>query len=158
MTQPTIPSITIDTGIKRIAINNDPDRIISFNPKDINFAERFFKLVDELETKWEKYQIRYAEILEDTSEDKNNLPNNMQDQIELVKTFCNEMIELIDNVFGEGTSSTVFQGQLNPEMFVQFIEGITPFIQSTRSEVVKRYLPPEKIKSRSKPRSRTKKK
>ena len=154
----SIPSITIDTGVKELLVNDDPTRVIRFNPKDINFAERFFRLVDELDAKWVDYQNKYSELLSDDVESKPSIPANVEKQIELVKTFCEELRSQIDLVFGEGTSQTAFQDSLNPEMFVQFIEGITPYIQGERLNVVKKYLPPEKIKSNAKPRSRSKKK
>ena len=43
-------SLRLD-GVVRLAINDDPERVITFVPDDILFAERFYALLDALKEK-----------------------------------------------------------------------------------------------------------
>jgi hypothetical protein len=131
-------SIRIDTGIKRIAINDDPDRVIVFNPSDILFAEKFYKLVAEFEQKLGEYQQRAA-ALDDAETDSNGLPVNMQARIDILRESCEYVRGRVDYLFGDGTSQKVFGDALSLDVFTQFFDGITPFIQSVRSEKIARY-------------------
>ena len=55
-------SIRIDTGLKRIAINEDPNRIIEFNPKDLLFAEKFYAMVKEIKTMLKEIENKSVEF------------------------------------------------------------------------------------------------
>ncbi len=39
------------SNVVRIAINDDPARVIEFNPDDVGFVERFYALIDNVEAK-----------------------------------------------------------------------------------------------------------
>jgi hypothetical protein len=129
-------SIRIDTGERRIAINDDPDRVIVFNPEDVVFAERFYAIVAEFETKLTGYQDRYDQLETDP------------DKLALLRETCEYIREKVDYVFGSGTSQTVFGDAMTLNMFEQFFSGIMPFIRSTRTEKIKQYLPKDKPKPR----------
>jgi hypothetical protein len=132
-------SIRIDTGVKRIAINGDPTRVIEFNPKDVLFAEKYYQMVGEFQNKQEDYSTR-AEVLEaDAEVDEIGLPLNTQERLALFREICDWTKEKIDQVFGAGTSEKAFGEALNFDMFVQFFEGVKPFIEEARSEKVQKY-------------------
>jgi hypothetical protein len=44
-------SLHINTGGIRLCINDDPNRVIEFNPQDLSFAERFYSLLSDFEGK-----------------------------------------------------------------------------------------------------------
>lgn len=134
-------SIKIDTGEKRIAINDDPNRVIVFNPSDVGFAERFYKIIGEFEQKQIEYQERYAQIEKDGGLDATGLPKNAEALLALTRETCDYFRGRIDYLFGEGTSQTVFGDAMVLNMFEQFFAGITPFIQSVRSRKVAQYIP-----------------
>jgi len=52
----SLPSLTIDTGEVRLAINDDPNRVISFNPNDVVFAEKFYQFEQEFLEKEEEFR------------------------------------------------------------------------------------------------------
>lgn len=135
-------SIRIDAGLIRLAINDDPERVIRFNPSDVAFAERFYTLMREFEGKLVEYEAQAKALDEGAKDlDERGLPANLGNSIAFMRETCAYLHERIDYLFGAGTSEKVFEGVLNLEMIGQFFEGITPFIEKTRSERMARYAP-----------------
>lgn len=133
-------SLRIDTGIKRIMINDDPERVIEFNPSDVIFAERFYKLIGDFEVKQVEYQARSEQL--DAGRDNldhNGLPANLGEGLAFLREVCEYMHGQIDYLFGVGTSAKAFAGALSIDAIGQFFQGITPFIQQARSEKVAKY-------------------
>lgn len=139
-------SIRINAGVKKIAINDDPERIITFNPTDIGFAERFYALIQDFEGKQTEYQKRAVEIDGNQTLDENGLPTNMTERLEFVREVCEYMHAGIDKLFGAGTSQAAFEGALSLEMVGEFFEGITPFVQQARQTKLTRYTRPAQTK------------
>jgi len=133
-------SIHINTGEKRIAINGDPNRIIVFNPSDVMFAERFYKLIGEFETKLKEFQAR-ADAIE-----KENADN--ESRLLFMREACEYIRDQIDVLFGKGTSLIAFGEALSLDAYAQFLEGITPFIQKSRVEKLQKYSPKTTKRSR----------
>lgn len=132
-------SLQISTGEKRIAINGDPERVIVFNPSDVLFAERFYRLIGEFQERLTQYQVVSRELDKNKAVDENDLPVNMQERIDLVKEACMYIYEKIDVLFGEGTSLKVFEDALSLDAVTQFFDGITSFIQPARAEKIAKY-------------------
>jgi hypothetical protein len=132
-------SIKIGSGELRIAINDDPNRVIVFNPKDIIFAEKFYGLFDELKAKMKEYERRAAALGDENTLNEDGLPVNMAARIALTRESCEYLAGRIDNVFGAGTSHTVFGDYVEIEMFEQFFNGITPYFQNARSAKLEQY-------------------
>lgn len=152
-------TIQINAGEKRIAINDDPNRVIVFNPFDAVFAERFYKVIAEFETKAAEYKARYKELAQRAQLDAQGVPVNMQEQIELLKETCMFVRGRIDYVFGAGTAQMVFGDAMVLNAFEQFFAGIAPFIQDARAEKIQKYLPANGNghNKKAKPRARKKK-
>ncbi len=132
-------SLTIDTGVIRLAINGDESRVIAFNPNDALFAEKFYKMLGTLQTRFTEYQIK-ADIVEAIQEtDANGIPLNTGERIELMKEVCVFAREQIDELFGAGTSQTAFEDALSIEAIIQFFEGVKPFVQNARADKVAKY-------------------
>jgi hypothetical protein len=133
-------SLRIDTGIKRVMINDDPSRVIEFSPEDVAFAEKFYSLIHAFETKQSEYDRRSKAIDENKAVDASGLPANVSDGLALLREVCEFMRGEIDGLFGAGTSQKAFGDARTLDMFVQFFDGITPFIKTARDEKVRRYL------------------
>ena len=140
-------SIRIDTGVKKILINDGPE-FIEFNPNDVSFAEKFYSLISEFEAKMVEYQARSDEIDANKEVDAHDIPVNFGALITLMRDVCEFVRERIDHLFGAGTSQKCFGDALNLNMFEQFFDGITPFIQRARTEKVNKYTPPPVSKKR----------
>lgn len=131
-------NLNINTGL-RLTINGDPERVISFDPGDVSFAEGFYKLLHEFEAKQGEYQARADALDADTTTDDHDLPANMPDRFVFMRDVCEFMHAQIDALFGDGTSLAVFQGSHNIDAITQFFEGITPFVERERQARVKKY-------------------
>ena len=143
-------SIKITTGAVRLCINDDPERVIEFNPTDVLWAERFYNLIGELEAKRAELMERAEQLDAAGGTDANGLPTNMGAGLALLRETCEFLRERIDYLFGPGTSQTVFGDAMTLDMFEQFFTGITPYVQSARSGKVERYSKPVRSKSKGK--------
>ena len=131
--------ITIDAGLLKIEINDDPDRIISFNPLDTLFAEKFYRLIDIFEKKDAEYKKRMAKLDKEKEKDKHGLPINVAEGLALMRELSEFCRENIDELFGEGTSQIVFEDARNLEMIEQFFNAVVPLIKKARQDQVKKY-------------------
>jgi hypothetical protein len=139
------PSIHIDTGIKRILINDGPD-YIEFNPSDVLFAEKFYQLIKDFEVKQEEFKTRSDELEKD-AKDSGKLVD-LAGNIALVREVCIFLRTGIDSLFGEGTSQKLFGDAMVLGAFEQFFTGITPYIKTAREAKIERYVTPAKPRRR----------
>lgn len=137
-------SLRINTGGIRLCINDDPERVISFNPEDLSFVERFYALLGDFEEKEKEYKAK-AEVLQpDEETDEFGIPKNFGSVLTLLHETCDFMREKIDSVFGSGTSQMAFGDANTLDMFEQFFTGITPFVQKSREKQVQKYTSKQK--------------
>lgn len=141
-------NIKIDSGIVRLTINDDPNRVVAFNPNDILFAERFYSLIDDFETKEKEYNKRLEELRADERKDEYGLPANAQEQMNLLKDIVKFFQTKIDWIFGAGTSDAIFQGVMNLDIIEQFFNGVAPYIQAAREKKTTSYVSPKSKKQR----------
>jgi len=133
-------NLNINTGEIRLTVNGDPKRELVFNPEDIGFVERFYDLLSEFENKSKEYQAKAQELENDETLDAYGIPLNTKQRIALLREACQYFRSQIDKIFGQGTSDIVF-GSINTlNMFAEFFEGITPYIQKARSDKLKKYI------------------
>ena len=131
-------SIRIETGVKRIQVNDGPE-YIEFNPADVSFAERFYQLIQDFEVKQVEYQKRAEAIDANKELDASGIPVNFPDGLAMMREVCEFMRAGIDGLFGKDTSKKAFGDALSLSMFQRFFEGITPFIKSARTEKIVKY-------------------
>jgi hypothetical protein len=132
-------SLHINTGGVRLCINDDPNRVIEFNPQDLAFAERFYGLLGTFEAKEADYQARAKALQQNTKTDSLGIPTNFGDALALLHETCDFLRGKIDEAFGDGTSQTVFGEANTLDMFEQFFTGITPYVQKVRGQKVQKY-------------------
>ena len=135
----TPQSIQINTSTVRVLVNDDPNRVIEFNPEDIAFIDAFYGLIQEFDSKMNEFKRRELIIHKNKAVDKFGIPVSTKEEIKLTKDLCAYLRKQIDTLFGAGTSDTAFGKANTPEMFVQFFDGITPFIQTAREKKVSKY-------------------
>jgi hypothetical protein len=132
-------SIQINTGEKRVAINGDPNRVIVFNPTDVVFVEKFYRLIGDFQTRLVEYQAKSIELDKDQTADENGIPANANTRLALLREGVGFIREQIDGLFGPGTSQIAFGDTLSLDACKQFFEGITPFIQTARVQKIQKY-------------------
>jgi hypothetical protein len=133
-------TIRIETGEISLSINGDESRVIRFNPSDQLFAEKFYKALGEIEAKFNEYEKQAEALDADTTKDENDIPANMPERFALLRSVNEYNRALIDNVFGAGTAQIAFGDALNMDMFLQFLDGITPYFRSVRAAKVAQYI------------------
>lgn len=132
-------NININTGEIRLTINDDENRIIAFNPNDLEFVNKFYGLIKDFEVKEKEYNEKKAKLNEVKDTDSFGIPVNFDEHMTLLNDTSEFLKAKIDFVFGEGTSKAAFGKANTIDMFEQFFEGITPFIQKTREDKIKKY-------------------
>ena len=132
-------SLRIETGEKRIAINDDPARVIVFNPQDVTFAEKFYSLIGEFEIKLNEYKAQSDQLEKVTALDANGLPVNLDARLALQREVCTFIRNRIDYLFGANTSRIAFGDVMSMDVFEQFFQGITPYFQKARAAKVEQY-------------------
>ena len=64
---------------------------------------------------------------------------NAGERIKLIREICEWTREKIDAVFGKGTAQAAFGDSMSLDMFGQFFEGVTPYIEKERSKKISQY-------------------
>lgn len=141
-------TIRTDKTIKRLTINDDPNRVIEFDPTDVLFIEKFYQLYRDFEQKQVEYDEKSKELDEINKQaiDNGEVPD-MTAGIQFLKEVCSFMREKIDWLFGDGTSQKAFGDSQSLEAIGQFFEGITPYILGERTDRIKKYSNTEKKKA-----------
>jgi hypothetical protein len=136
-------SIRIETGEKRIAILRDDVNVgeIVFNPSDVLFAEKFYKLVGDLRNDMQAYKQR-ADALDEEEPPGDTIPKNFDERMALIKETSDYMRGKIDAIFGKGTSQMAFGDTLVLDAYLQFLDGLTPHIKNARTKKIARYANP----------------
>lgn len=132
-------SIRCNDGKIKLMVNDDPDRVIAFDPDDVYFLDKLYCLMGDMEKKKAEFAEAEKELNKETAVDGYGIPVNMRQKLKLLKDICLFFREQIDQIFGEGTSQTVFGDSNSLDMFEQFFAGITPYIQKNREEKLAKY-------------------
>lgn len=134
--------IKTNGGGMRVMINDDPDKVIVFDPDDVVFAERFYALMREFDAKQEEYRVRSEALDAGRAElDGHGLPVNLGESLAFLRDVCEFMRSQIDFLFGEGTSQKAFGDALSLTAIDQFLEGITDLVQQARGRKIEKYSP-----------------
>jgi hypothetical protein len=132
-------NINFDDGIEEITINNDKNRVLRVNVRDIGILDRVQHVADNFQN-----QIKtLGEELTITSDGEATVP----EIAETVRKMNEEMRTEFDSIFYEGASEIVF-GKQNPlsmsngntifnNFMTAFAEYIKPFIEKETKKMQK---------------------
>lgn len=99
-------SIVFDEGIQEFEINNDPSRILRFNPSDVGIVDRYYTCIQKMEEELKK--------TEDIRIDPEGNPvDTLESTAETLKEVNRILRSNFDEVFYEGSADIVF-GKQNP--------------------------------------------
>jgi len=126
-------SLRFDEGYKEFMINDDPNRVIRFNPADYGIIERFNKARKDIIAEMEKIQKDF-DLKPDGS------PDVPEDELEeaagIIEKVRKLICDKIDYIFGNPVSEVVF-GTQSPlssvkgvPLFERFIQAAQPFIEA----------------------------
>ncbi len=139
-------SLNFDTGLIVLSINNDESKTISFNPKDVNFANRFYELIQDFKSKEGEMLERAKALDSQTDLDNDGIPVNLPDVFSFTEELDSYFKGQIDHIFGAGTSETCF-GSINVMsadhkgrmIFENFLNALSPYIMAERQKKVGKY-------------------
>lgn len=120
-------NLNFDDGYKEFSINNDPNRVIRFNPADFGIIERINKAYEEIDK---------ATIDTDIELKANGEPMKLIGQAaEVVKAMNDTIRNQIDYIFNSPVSDIVF-GNQSPlgmvkgvPLYERFLNTLIPVIQ-----------------------------
>lgn len=99
-------SIVFDEGIKEFEINNDPNRVLKFNPSDPGIVDRYYTCITKMEAELEK--VKDLQI-----DPEGNPLSELSGAAETIKEVNRILRSNFDEVFYEGAADIVF-GKQNP--------------------------------------------
>ena len=125
-------NINFDDGVKTFEINNDPNRVIRFNPSDLNLLNRLIEA-----------EKNIKELIKGAQEFKKNSKDTMAlfDKLNDVEKECRKQFNFIFGeeydliVFGQQSIFSVSKGKTIMENFVDaLIEEVSPIIKEEQAK------------------------
>jgi len=128
-------SLRVDSGIKRIEVN-DNGEYIEIPISDTSFFERFGALIKHFEKKQLEIEQQGKKLSEKHKGKPDDDADMIVDTIDLYSNLCKDVCAELDNLFGEGCCQKVFVGIKTPsvELIGDFFEKITPLLQKYANE------------------------
>lgn len=127
-------SLNIETSKKRLCLNGDESKVIEFNPEDLETRKKFFDASKEIFQKQREYDIAVKEIESEEDDMKKT-----EKAFELEQNLYNLMKNIIDDIFGNGTSDMITDGKSNIFSLVNFIIAITPYFRAVTDKQKNKY-------------------
>jgi len=115
-------SINFDVGLKEFMINDDPNRIVKFNPSDYAIITRFNEAQKEME-------VLFAEMQE-----KSANASDLEAQSKIIEEVNAKLKASVNKIFAYDIADTVF-GDLSPMAMVNGTPLYVLFIESAFAEV-----------------------
>lgn len=135
-----IDSIRVDTGVKKIEVN-DEGETISLNFADQSFPARYFAMVDEFKARQEAFE-KEAAALDRAYEEQQLSEYERSRQVAVFSLKVHEFFkDRVDGLFGEGTCRKVF-GDIVPsvDLYVDFINQLAPYFEKYSKERQKKLM------------------
>ena len=129
--------LRVDTGAVTVEVNDQGDEL-SF-VVDVIFAEKFQDLYGEIEQKSAEFEERRKALMAEDTQDENGIHANERERTALVKEVCLYFQEKIDSLFGEDACKKALGGAMRPDLYLELLEGLTPFIKNFRKEKTNKY-------------------
>ena len=128
-------SLRVDSGIKKIEVNDNGD-YISIPISDTTFYERFGALIKNFEKKQAEIEQQGKELSEKHKDKPDDDVDMIVDVFDLYSKLCKDVCAELDKLFGEGCCRKVFVGVKIPsvELIGDFFEQIVPLLNQYAKE------------------------
>lgn len=139
-------NINFNDGLEEIMINNDPKRVIQWNPTDSHFSKRYFEFTDYIKGLYERLQALTGDIetvAQVVAVDGVNdaVGSKARGAAEQITALGVELSEMLDNTFNAPISEMAFRGAnpLSPTrdgrfLFDNFLTAIAPIVSASVEE------------------------
>lgn len=123
--------IRVNTSVKKIEVNDNGD-YIELNFSDNSFPDRFYGMLDNIQSRANDVEEQAAELTKKYGADKDAFARN---QAALYRHFHEDIMGEVDTLFGPDTCRKVF-GDIVPgiELFDDFFTQLTPFFEEYGKE------------------------
>lgn len=125
-------NLNFDDGYKKFMVNNDPNRVVRFNPADINLLDRLDQAQKRIEEEQKKLQ-EDVELLPNgepasDEENHNEILTGLRSINKLIKDQVDYIFdsEVADIVFGKQSPLSTVKGK---PLFERFLEATKPFLE-----------------------------
>lgn len=127
--------IRVNTGVKRIEVNDDGDYIL-LNLSDSSFPDRFFSMVDRVQEKAAAAEARAKELEQQCEHGSEAM---LRASASLYRELHEAVAEEVDTLFGPETCRKVF-GDIVPgiELFDDFFSQLMPYFEEFGKERARR--------------------
>jgi len=121
-----------------LTIDGDPDRVLIFDPTDMNFQELFALAPAKYMKK--KESLDFVKATKSKKTDKYGVPANADEMFRMTRELLAYARLLIDEVFGEGSADMIY-GKRNPiDMFEMLWEQVTDYVTSASEQKMAKYM------------------
>ena len=138
--QKKIDSIRVDTGVRKITVN-DEGETISLNCADQSFPVRYFNMVDEFQSHQEIFQKEEDDLIKECEEKQLSEYERMR-KIAAFNLKIHEFFkERVEALFGVDACRKVF-GDIVPtvDMYMDFISQLAPYFEKYGKERQKKLM------------------
>ncbi len=118
-----------DTQIT-LALNGDESNLLTFDPGDINLRNNFYKISQQIKTKEREFDIKAKRINQ----------TDVQAILNLEYELFNYMSDMIDKIFGVGTTKKVCGNRKNPIVIANFLIAIAPYFKRFNDNAKNKYV------------------
>lgn len=122
-------NINLKTKKKRIIINGDENKIIEFNPEDMNTRKRFYEASKTIFNSQREFDVKLKALQEDDIDGAFALEEELYIFIK----------DIIDDIFGEGATDKITDGEINIMVIGEFITMVTPYFKEVNEKQKNKY-------------------
>lgn len=117
-----------DTQIS-LALNGDEHNILTFDPGDLNLRKNFYEISRSIKIKEKEFDVKAKKIN----------PNNPKALMDLEFELFKYMSDMIDKIFGVGTSRKVCGTRKNSIIIANFLIAISPYFKKFNDDAKNKY-------------------
>lgn len=129
-------NINTDNGKKRFCLNDDETKIIEINIEDVRTRKKFYDASEKIFKSQRELDIKYNAIVKD---EKMEEKEKLEKLFELEEETFNQMKEIIDDIFGAGTTDMITDGDKNLYAITNFIIAIAPHFKGVAERQMNKY-------------------
>ncbi len=116
----------------RLALNGDKDKILEFDPGDVNTRRKFYNMKDSMITKQQELDSKIKQL--DLKEE-----DGIQEAFKLEEDFFDYLKDLIDDIFGNGATNMICGNRKNVFVLANCIIALCPYFEKFRNDTKNKY-------------------
>lgn len=122
-------NLNFKSNVKRLAMNGDKNKVLKFNPYDMNTRKKFYDISRKIFSKQREFDIKV----------KNLKDGDVEKAFELEQELFSVISNLIDEVFGKGTTKMVTDNTVDVMASCNFLTAIAPYFKEVNEKQKNKY-------------------